>query len=162
MFILGDTAQFVDGSYKILGRTSVDILKTGGYKVSAVEVETALLGHPDIIDCSVVGLPDATWGQKVQKLSKFVEKACALQDHNIKNAIFLCKLQVAAVVVTRPGAEILLSQVREWSRDKLPPYAIPTVLRVLDKIPRNNLGKVNKANMVREVFPVSDSKPLKN
>lgn len=128
-FKTGDTAQFVDGSYKILGRTSVDILKTGGYKVSAVEVEAALLGHPDIIDCSVVGLPDPTWGQKV-----------------------------AAVVVTRPGSEILLSQVREWSRDKLPPYAIPTVLRVLDKIPRNNLGKVNKVNMVREVFPVSDSK----
>ncbi|KAE8752620.1 hypothetical protein FOCC_FOCC000742 [Frankliniella occidentalis] len=125
----GDTAQYVDGSYKILGRTSIDILKTGGYKVSAVEVETALLSHPDIIDCSVVGLPDATWGQKV-----------------------------AAVVVTRPGAEILLSQVREWSRDKLPPYAIPTVLRVLDKIPRNALGKVNKANMVKEVFPISDSK----
>lgn len=131
-FKTGDTAQFVDSSYKILGRTSVDILKTGGYKVSAVEVETALLGHPDIVDCSVVGLPDATWGQKV-----------------------------AAVVVTRPGAEILLSQVREWSRDKLPPYAIPTVLRVLDKIPRNNLGKVNKVNMVKEVFPVSDSKPVK-
>lgn len=55
----------MDGSYKILGRTSVDILKTGGYKVSAVEVEAALLGHPDIIDCSVVGLPDPTWGQKV-------------------------------------------------------------------------------------------------
>lgn len=128
-FKTGDTAQYVDGSYKILGRTSIDILKTGGYKVSAVEVETALLSHPDIIDCSVVGLPDATWGQKV-----------------------------AAVVVTRPGAEILLSQVREWSRDKLPPYAIPTVLRVLDKIPRNALGKVNKANMVKEVFPISDSK----
>lgn len=128
-FKTGDTAQFVDESYKILGRTSVDILKTGGYKVSAVEVEATLLGHPDIIDCSVVGLPDATWGQKV-----------------------------AAVVVTRPGAEILLSQVREWSRDKLPPYAIPTVLRVLDKIPRNSLGKVNKVNMVKEVFPVSESK----
>ncbi|KAJ1519395.1 hypothetical protein ONE63_004687 [Megalurothrips usitatus] len=128
-FKTGDTAQFVDGSYKILGRTSVDILKTGGYKVSAVEVEAALLGHPDIIDCSVVGLPDATWGQKV-----------------------------AAVVVTQPGAEILLSQVREWSRDKLPPYAIPTVLRVLDKIPRNSLGKVNKVNMVKEVFQVSDHK----
>lgn len=75
--------------------------------------------------------------------------------------MFSCCLQVAAVVVTRPGAEILLSQVREWSRDKLPPYAIPTVLRVLDKIPRNNLGKVNKVNMVKEVFPVSDSKPVK-
>jgi malonyl-CoA/methylmalonyl-CoA synthetase len=51
--------------YKILGRTSVDIIKTGGYKVSAVEIETHLLGHPEIVDCSVIGLPDITWGQKV-------------------------------------------------------------------------------------------------
>jgi len=63
--ISGDTARYDDGTYKILGRTSVDIIKTGGYKVSAVETETHLLGHPDIIDCSVIGLPDITWGQKV-------------------------------------------------------------------------------------------------
>ena len=49
----------------MLGRTSVDIIKSGGYKISAVEVETAILGHPDIIDCCVVGVDDATWGQKV-------------------------------------------------------------------------------------------------
>jgi len=61
----GDTACDDGGIYKILGRTSVDIIKTGGYKVSAVEIETHLLGHPDIVDCSVIGLPDITWGQKV-------------------------------------------------------------------------------------------------
>jgi malonyl-CoA/methylmalonyl-CoA synthetase len=66
MFVSGDTVRYDDdGTYKILGRTSVDIIKTGGYKVSAVEIETHLLGHPDIVDCSVVGLPDITWGQKV-------------------------------------------------------------------------------------------------
>jgi malonyl-CoA/methylmalonyl-CoA synthetase len=66
MLVSGDTVRCDDdGTYKILGRTSVDIIKTGGYKVSAVEIETHLLGHPDIVDCSVVGLPDITWGQKV-------------------------------------------------------------------------------------------------
>jgi acyl-coenzyme A synthetase/AMP-(fatty) acid ligase len=66
MLVSGDTARYDDdGTYKILGRTSVDIILTGGYKVSAVEIETHLLGHPDIVDCSVVGLPDITWGQKV-------------------------------------------------------------------------------------------------
>jgi len=64
-FFTGDGAQFIENSYKILGRSSVDILKTGGYKVSAVQVESTLMGHPDILDCSVVGLPDKTWGQKV-------------------------------------------------------------------------------------------------
>lgn len=43
----------------------MDVIKTGGYKVSALNVETALLAHPDIVDVSVVGLPDTTWGQKV-------------------------------------------------------------------------------------------------
>jgi malonyl-CoA/methylmalonyl-CoA synthetase len=63
--VSGDTARCVNGTYKILGRTSVDIIKTGGYKVSAVEIQTHLLGHPDIADCSVIGVPDITWGQKV-------------------------------------------------------------------------------------------------
>lgn len=57
--------QYHDGIYKILGRSSVDIIKTGGYKVSALEVETVILGHPDIVDCAIIGLPDDTWGQKV-------------------------------------------------------------------------------------------------
>lgn len=57
--------QYHDGIYKILGRSSVDIIKTGGYKVSALEVETVILGHPDIVDCAIIGLPDDTWGQEV-------------------------------------------------------------------------------------------------
>lgn len=63
--LLGDTVQYENGIYKILGRTSIDIIKSGGYKVSALEVETVILGHPDIIDCAVVGISDSTWGQKV-------------------------------------------------------------------------------------------------
>lgn len=46
--LLGDTATFKDGVYWILGRTSVDIIKSGGYKISALEVERHLLSHPDI------------------------------------------------------------------------------------------------------------------
>lgn len=61
----GDTAEYVDGSYKILGRTSVDIIKTGGYKVSALEVESQLTEHEHIRDVAVVGVPDLTWGEKV-------------------------------------------------------------------------------------------------
>jgi malonyl-CoA/methylmalonyl-CoA synthetase len=48
-----------------LGRSSVDIIKSGGFKISALEVETAILGHPNIVDCTVVGVDDLTWGQKV-------------------------------------------------------------------------------------------------
>ncbi|GLH12932.1 Luciferin 4-monooxygenase [Gryllus bimaculatus] len=123
-FRTGDTAEYVDGSYRLLGRTSVDIIKTGGYKVSAVEVETHLLGHPDISDVAVVGLSDITWGQKV-----------------------------AAVVVARDNAEIILSKIREWAKDRMAPYSIPTVLKVVEKLPKNSMGKVNKKQLVNEIFP---------
>ena len=64
-FKTGDTAQFHEQSFKILGRSSVDIIKSGGYKISALHVERLLLGHPDISDVAVLGLEDPVWGQKV-------------------------------------------------------------------------------------------------
>jgi len=51
--------------HKIMGRTSVDIIKSGGYKISALEIESVLLQHEKIIECAVVGKPDETWGEKV-------------------------------------------------------------------------------------------------
>ena len=64
-FFLGDTAQFDDQSFKILGRSSVDILKSGGYKISALHVERLLLEHPQIADVAVLGISDEVYGQKV-------------------------------------------------------------------------------------------------
>merc|ERR1711920_220677 len=51
--------------YKIMGRSSVDIIKSGGYKISALEIESVLLQHEKIKECAVVGKPDETWGEKV-------------------------------------------------------------------------------------------------
>lgn len=65
LFSKGDTAQYVENSYKILGRQSVDIIKSGGYKISALFIESILLQHSEIRDVAVIGLPDSTWGQKV-------------------------------------------------------------------------------------------------
>src|SRR5687768_5647738 len=64
-FRTGDVAVFEDGSYRLLGRTSVDIIKTGGYKVSALEIEETLRQHPAIAECAVIGLPDQEWGERV-------------------------------------------------------------------------------------------------
>lgn len=64
-FRTGDTAVIEDGRYRILGRSSVDILKTGGEKVSALEIEEVLLGHDAVSEVAVVGLEDAEWGQRV-------------------------------------------------------------------------------------------------
>jgi malonyl-CoA/methylmalonyl-CoA synthetase len=64
-FRTGDTAVVEQGRYRILGRTSVDILKTGGEKVSALEIEELLLSHEAVSEVAVVGIDDPEWGQRV-------------------------------------------------------------------------------------------------
>ena len=55
--------KLLDGYYRILGRLSVDIIKSGGHKISALEIEDTLLQHPAIRECAVVGVADADKGQ---------------------------------------------------------------------------------------------------
>ena len=64
-FKTGDVAELVDGYYKILGRASVDIIKSGGYKISALEIEDVLLKHPLVKECAVIGIADKKWGEVV-------------------------------------------------------------------------------------------------
>ena len=54
-----------DGMHRIVGRESVDLIKTGGFRVGAGEVETVLLGHPGVEEVAVVGLPDDDLGQRI-------------------------------------------------------------------------------------------------
>ncbi|XP_069553822.1 malonate--CoA ligase ACSF3, mitochondrial [Brachyistius frenatus] len=123
-FKTGDTAVYKDGVYWLMGRSSVDIIKSGGYKISALEVERHLLAHPDIIDVAVIGAPDATWGQKV-----------------------------TAVVQLRKGQSMTLPQLKTWARKHMAPYIIPTGLVLVEEIPRNQMGKVNKKDLLRHFFP---------
>jgi len=119
-FKTGDVAQLERGSYRILGRESVDILKSGGYKLSALEIEATLRDHPAIRECAVVGVPDAVWGQRV-----------------------------AAVVALEPGAALDLDTLREWTKQRLAPYKVPTLLRTLGELPKNAMGKVQKPELAR-------------
>lgn len=123
-FKTGDTAVFEDDVYWILGRTSVDIIKSGGYKISALDVERHLLAHPDIIDVAVIGAPDVIWGQKV-----------------------------TAVVQLKEGKNLTLSELKIWGREHMAPYTIPTGLLLVEEMPRNQMGKVNKKDLLRQFFP---------
>ena len=64
-FKTGDVGEIVQGYYKILGRASVDIIKSGGYKISALEIEDILLKHPQVKECAVIGITDKKWGEVV-------------------------------------------------------------------------------------------------
>lgn len=119
-FRTGDVAVLEEGSYRILGRSSVDIIKTGGFKVSALEVEEVLREHPSISECGVVGLPDAEWGERV-----------------------------AAALVFHPGAAEQPEDLRVWIKERLAPYKAPSVFLPLPELPRNAMGKVVKPEIHR-------------
>ncbi|GAB4823586.1 hypothetical protein N2152v2_010632 [Parachlorella kessleri] len=125
-FITGDIAE-LSGSppyYSLLGRSSVDIIKHGGFKLSALQIESVLLEHPSLQECAVVGVPDPTYGEAV----------CLL-------------------AVTKPGSPPLeLDSLRTWAADKLSKAQTPSRLLLMDALPRNAMGKINKKEL-RKLVP---------
>lgn len=113
-FKTGDVARWNNGYIRILGRNSVDIIKTGGYKVSALEIEEAMRQHPAIADCAVVGIPNDEWGELV----------------------------AAALVLSHP--DLNFDHLEGWLREQIATYKVPRKYRILDALPRNALGKVTK------------------
>ncbi|NUO49297.1 MAG: AMP-binding protein [Polyangiaceae bacterium] len=122
-FMTGDVATRDEaGSFRLLGRSSVDILKSGGEKVSALEIEESLLEHAAIREVAVVGLPDAEWGDRV-----------------------------TAAVVLAPGSVLGIAELRAWCKDRLAPYKVPRSLVILEALPRNAMGKVEKKVLVETI-----------
>ncbi len=65
-FRTGDVAVIEpDGAHRIVGRESVDLIKSGGYRIGAGEIESALLGHAAVVECAVLGVPDEDLGQRI-------------------------------------------------------------------------------------------------
>ena len=107
-----------DGYYRIMGRTSIDIIKSGGYKLSALEIEGVLLEHPAIAEVAVIGVPDATWGEAV-----------------------------AAAIVLTPGTALDGESLREWCGGRLSSYKMPRLVKMVESLPRNAMGKVTKPDL---------------
>ena len=64
--------------WRIVGRASVDIIKSGGYKISAPQIEDAILAHPGIAECAVMGTPDEALGEAVAAVVAFKSKQASL------------------------------------------------------------------------------------
>ena len=115
-FLTGDAAVIDDGGmHRIVGRASIDIIKTGGYKVGAGEVETALLEYPGVRECAVVGLPDDDLGERI----------------------------VGFVVGEVTDSDALVRHVA----GSLSVHKRPREIRMVDELPRNAMGKVQKRQL---------------
>jgi malonyl-CoA/methylmalonyl-CoA synthetase len=119
-FLTGDVAtRAPDGYIRIVGRRATDIIKSGGYKIGAGEIENALAEHPSVAEAAVTGEPDPDLGERI----------------------------VAWVVIEgeRPSERELADHVARL----LTPHKRPRVVHYLDALPRNALGKVTKAQLGR-------------
>jgi fatty acid CoA ligase FadD36 len=117
----GDAAVIgPDGWHRIVGRTSVDLIKSGGYRIGAGEVEAALLAHPAISEAAVVGIPDADLGQRI-----------------------------VAYVVGTGAAPVDPAAVSAFVAEQLSSHKRPREVRVVDTLPRNAMGKVQKKLLTR-------------
>jgi malonyl-CoA/methylmalonyl-CoA synthetase len=117
-FFTGDLATVAeDGYWRIVGRRSTDLIKTGGYKVGAGEIEVALLEHPGVLEAAVTGEEDPDLGEKI----------------------------IAWVVADgeRPPEKDLIDHVA----GELAPHKRPREIRFLDELPRNAMGKVVKQRL---------------
>ncbi|MGB8328524.1 MAG: AMP-binding protein [Polyangiales bacterium] len=115
-FYTGDLAtRTQEGVIRILGRRSTDLIKTGGYRVGAGEIEACLLEHPSVREAAVVGVPDDDLGQRI-----------------------------AAFVVLRSGEQEDGSALTAFVAERLSPHKRPRDIQFLSELPRNAMGKVQK------------------
>lgn len=118
-FVTGDTATVdADGFVRIVGRTSTDIIKSGGFKIGAGEIEDALLDHPDVAEVAVRGLPDDDLGERV-----------------------------AAWVVPRPGTTPDPRELAAFAGASLSRHKRPRDVFLVAELPRNPMGKVQKRHL---------------
>jgi malonyl-CoA/methylmalonyl-CoA synthetase len=124
-FRTGDTAaRDADGCYRIIGRTALDVIKTGGFKVGAGEIEDVLRGHEHVADVAVTGEPDPDLGQRI-----------------------------VAWIVPRAGCAPSRAVLEACVAEALTPHKRPRVIHFLDDLPRNSMGKVEKRKLTPPLQP---------
>jgi malonyl-CoA/methylmalonyl-CoA synthetase len=117
----------------------MDILKSGGYKISALDIERELLGLPYVAEAMVVGVEDEEFGQRVAAAISLQSEeltASFLETHGNKNYA------------------VTIDAIRRDLRDRLAGYKMPTLLRVVDgEFPKTASGKILKKILGKQFFP---------
>ncbi|MFJ5307561.1 acyl-CoA synthetase [Streptomyces sp. NPDC088350] len=116
-FRTGDMAvRDPDGYVRIVGRKATDLIKSGGYKIGAGEIENALLEHPGVREAAVTGEPDPDLGERI----------------------------VAWIVPSDPQSPPELAELADHVASRLAPHKRPRVVHHLSALPRNDMGKILK------------------
>jgi malonyl-CoA/methylmalonyl-CoA synthetase len=140
-FKSGDVARREGKHYFIVGRASVDIIKSGGYKISALDIERELLALPYIGEAMVVGVPDLEFGQRVGAV-------VSLRDDDIAQQFYRDN--------HRSPERLDLDDLRADARHRLAGYKLPTLLRVIKtELPKSGTGKVVKKILGPQYFPAN-------
>jgi len=111
----GDVGTLTADGFLVLTDRAKDVIKSGGEWISSVDLENVLMGHPDIREASVVGVPDDKWGERP-----------------------------LAMVVLADGATTTVADLRDWLGDKIPRWQVPERWAVIDEVPKTSVGKFDK------------------
>jgi long-chain acyl-CoA synthetase len=118
----GDMGAYDEEGFLYILDRKKDMIKTGSENVYSPEVESAMCGHPAVLEAAAIGVPDSQWGESVR-----------------------------AVVALRPGASLTAEELMEWCRGRLTHFKCPTSVVFTDTLPKGGTGKVQK-NALRERF----------
>jgi acyl-CoA synthetase (AMP-forming)/AMP-acid ligase II len=114
----GDIGYLDENGYLFIVDRAKDMIITGGFNVYSAEVEQALLAHPAIQDCAVVGLPDEKWGERV-----------------------------TAVVQPRPGQAVAPDEIRAFVKERIGSVKAPKQVEIWPDLPRSKVGKILKTEV---------------
>jgi acyl-CoA synthetase (AMP-forming)/AMP-acid ligase II len=114
----GDIGYLDDGNFLYIVDRLKDMIITGGFNVYSAEVEQALLAHPAVLDCAVIGLPDDKWGERV-----------------------------TAVLQLRPGQAVTAEEIRAFVKDRVGSVKSPKQVEIWPDLPRSRVGKVLKTEV---------------
>jgi fatty-acyl-CoA synthase len=109
----GDVGYLDEDGYVYMYDRAKDMIITGGENVYPAEVESAIYGHPAILEVAVIGVPDEKWGEAVK-----------------------------AVCVPKPGETVDPDSVITWARERIAGFKVPKSVDVIDMLPRNPSGKI--------------------
>ena len=122
----GDVGRLSPNGYLTLTDRAKDVIKSGGEWISSVELENAVMAHPDVLEASVVGVPDERWGERP-----------------------------LASVVLKPGTSTTVADLRAFLEGKVAHWQVPERWAVIEEVPKTSVGKFDK-KLLRKRFADGD------